>query len=83
IAVYLTFATNTAAFQAAIFALNGSEAFQWMKICNKFTRFCEQIAVALLCGYVAPILMTMISAISAYKVFRMYSSKRFLHLKGK
>ncbi|KAK2358805.1 hypothetical protein P8452_77829 [Trifolium repens] len=83
ITTYLTFATNTAAFQASIFALIGSDAFQWMKICNKFTRFCDQIAGALLCGYIAPLLMAMISTISAYKVFRMYSSKRFMRLKGK
>ncbi|CAL5199344.1 unnamed protein product [Lathyrus oleraceus] len=83
IAVYLTFATNTALFEAAIFAFTGSEAFQWLKVCNKFTRFCEQIAGAIFCCYVASILMAMISIISAYKVFRMYSPKRFLRLKGK
>ncbi|GAU21013.1 hypothetical protein TSUD_201620 [Trifolium subterraneum] len=83
ITVYLTFTANSAAFQAAIFALNGSEAFQWMKICNKFTRFCEQIGVAFLCGYIASLLMAVFSTISAYKVLRMYSSKRFMRLKGK
>ncbi|KEH15650.1 putative casparian strip membrane protein [Medicago truncatula] len=83
IVVYLTFATNTSAFEACLFALTGSEAFQWMKVCNKFTRFCYQIGGAILCCYIASILMAMISTISAYKVLRMYSPKRFLRLKGK
>lgn len=81
--MYLTFATNTSAFEACLFALTGSEAFQWMKVCNKFTRFCYQIGGAILCCYIASILMAMISTISAYKVLRMYSPKRFLRLKGK
>lgn len=83
IAVYLTFAANTASFEAALLALTGSEALQWMKVCNKFTRFCVQMGGALLCGYVASILMALISTTSAYRVFRMYSPKWFLRLKSK
>ncbi|XP_061361704.1 CASP-like protein 2C1 [Gastrolobium bilobum] len=81
IAVYMTFATNSAALEASVLAITGSEALQWMKVCNKFNRFCIQIGGALLCGYVASILMALISTISAYKVFRMYSPKWFLRLK--
>ncbi|KAJ1433497.1 Casparian strip membrane protein [Sesbania bispinosa] len=73
IAVYLTFAANSTTFEAALLALTGSESLQWMKVCNRFTRFCIEIGGALLCGYVASILMALISTISAYKVFRMYS----------
>ncbi|KAK7329813.1 hypothetical protein VNO77_23993 [Canavalia gladiata] len=82
IAVYITFAANTAAFGASMLAVTGSEALQWLKVCDKFTRFCIQIGGALLCGYVASILMALISAISAYKVFRMYSPKWFMRLKS-
>ncbi|CAJ1941884.1 unnamed protein product [Sphenostylis stenocarpa] len=83
IAVYITFATNTASAGASMIAVTGSEAFQWLKVCDKFTRFCIQIGAAFLCGYIASILMALISTISAYKVFRMYSPKWFLRLKSK
>lgn len=83
VAVYLTFGANSAAFEAALFALTGSEAFQWMKVCNRFTRFCHLIGGALLSGFVASLLMALISTISAYNVFRMYSPKWFMRLKGK
>ncbi|RDX96165.1 putative xyloglucan endotransglucosylase/hydrolase protein 23 [Mucuna pruriens] len=82
IAVYMTFAANTATLAASMLAITGSEAFQWLKVCDKFTRFCIQIGVAVLCGYAASILMALISTISAYKVFRMYSPKWFLRLKS-
>ncbi|BAT76717.1 hypothetical protein LR48_Vigan627s006600 [Vigna angularis] len=82
IAAYITFGTNTASVGASMIAVKGSEAFQWLKVCDKFTRFCIQIGGAFLCGYVASILMALISTISAYRVFRMYSPKWFLRLKS-
>ncbi|TKY54587.1 CASP protein 2C1 [Spatholobus suberectus] len=82
IAVYIIFAANTATLGASVLAITGSQAFQWLKVCNKFTRFCIQIGGAHLCGYAASILMALISTISAYKVFRMYSPKWFLRLKS-
>ncbi|XP_027332970.1 CASP-like protein 2C1 [Abrus precatorius] len=81
-AVYITFAANTAAVGASVMAVTGSEALQWLKLCDKFTRFCHQIGGALLCGYVASILMALISTVSAYKVFSLYSPKWFLRLKS-
>ncbi|XP_050272551.1 CASP-like protein 2C1 [Quercus robur] len=81
LAAYITFAANSAAFEASVLAVTGAEEFQWMKLCNRFTRFCFQMGGALLCGYVASILMALISFISAYNLFSNYSSKRFLRLK--
>ncbi|OIW18667.1 hypothetical protein TanjilG_13419 [Lupinus angustifolius] len=82
-AVYITFAANSAALEGSVVAITGSETFQWMKVCNRFTRFCFQIGGAVLCGYVASILMALISIMSTYKVFRMYSPKWFLRLKSR
>lgn len=82
IAVYLVFGANTATLGASLLAVTGSEAFQWLKVCNKFTRFCIQIASAVLCGYAASIIMALISTISAYKVLSMYSPKWLLRLKS-
>ncbi|KAL4397661.1 hypothetical protein HN51_002175 [Arachis hypogaea] len=80
-AVYVTFGTNCATLEGSMLALTGSEALQWLKVCNRFTRFCDQIGAAVLCGYAASILMALISTVSAYKVMRMYSPQRFLSLK--
>ncbi|PIN20531.1 hypothetical protein CDL12_06773 [Handroanthus impetiginosus] len=82
-ATYLIFAANTAAAQGSILAVTGEKSFQWMKLCNTYTRFCHQIGGALLCGYIAAILMIITSSISAYALFRLYSPKQFLLLKGK
>ncbi|XP_054807373.1 CASP-like protein 2C1 [Prosopis cineraria] len=82
VGVYLTFGTNTAAAEAAAIALDGAKAMMWMKVCDKYRRFCVQIGVALLCGYVACIVMTVISCVSAYNLFRLYSSSSFLRLKA-
>ncbi|KAK7388493.1 hypothetical protein VNO78_23309 [Psophocarpus tetragonolobus] len=78
---YMVFGANTAAVGAAMLAITGSESFQWIKVCDRFTRFCVQVGGALLCGYVASMLMAIVSTISAYNVFRMYSPKWLLRLK--
>ncbi|XP_051120981.1 CASP-like protein 2C1 [Andrographis paniculata] len=79
--VYVVFAANTAATQASILAITGEKSFGWMKLCNRYTRFCMQIGGALFCGYVAVILMAITSSISGYALFRHYSPKHFLILK--
>ncbi|KAI9126117.1 hypothetical protein K1719_003535 [Acacia pycnantha] len=81
VGMYVTFGVNTAAVEAAMIALNGVKATLWMKVCDRFTRFCVQMGVALLCGYVASLIMAIISCVSAYNLFRLYSSSSFLRLK--
>ncbi|CAB4262258.1 unnamed protein product [Prunus armeniaca] len=83
VAVYVTFGANSAALEASVLAIKGAQDFQWMKLCNKYTRFCFQIGGALACGYVACILMAWISLISAFNLFRLYSPKKFLLLKSR
>ncbi|GMY35395.1 CASP-like protein 2C1 [Fagus crenata] len=82
LAAYITFAATSASLAVSVLAITGQKDFQWMKLCNKFTRYCIQIGGALICGYVASILMAVISFISAFNLFRNYSPKRFLHLKN-
>ncbi|KAH6779439.1 hypothetical protein C2S52_010676 [Perilla frutescens var. hirtella] len=83
VGAYVVFAANTAAVQASTVAISGEKSFQWMKLCNRFTRFCFQIGGALICGYVAAVLMAITASISAYSLFRIYSPKHFLLLKEK
>ncbi|KAG5225805.1 hypothetical protein OIU76_026824 [Salix suchowensis] len=82
LAAYITFAVHSAALEHSVLVITGAEVFQWMKWCNRFTRFCFQIGGALTCGYTASVLMAMISFISAFNLFRLYSPKIFLRLKG-
>nr|XP_043625155.1 CASP-like protein 2C1 [Erigeron canadensis] len=79
--VYLVFATHTASLTASLFAVTGEHHLFWMKLCNKFNRFCTQIGGAILCGYVAFLLMAIVTFLSAYGLLRHYSPKRFLLLK--
>ncbi|KAI5675381.1 hypothetical protein M9H77_06331 [Catharanthus roseus] len=81
--VYLVFAANSAATEASLLAVKGSNSFQWMKVCNRFTRFCYQVGGALFCGLLASIVLALVSSLSAYRLFRLYSTKQFLLLKKK
>ncbi|KAK1414058.1 hypothetical protein QVD17_29796 [Tagetes erecta] len=79
---YLILASNSAGLVASIYAITGDKHHLfWMKLCNKFNRFCIQVGGALLCGYVAFLLMVAISLLSGYGLFRHYSPKTFLVLK--
>ncbi|XP_058113777.1 CASP-like protein 2C1 [Magnolia sinica] len=78
---YVSFAATSAATQASFLAITGASHLQWSKLCNVYTRFCEQIAGGLVCGFAASLIMTTVGAISAFHLFRRYSSKQFLVLK--
>ena len=82
VAAYLTFASNTAGMEAALLAVTGAHDFQWMKLCNRFHRFCYQVGGAFLCGYAAFFALLLISFISAFNLFRHYSPNHFLRLKS-
>ncbi|KAF8687229.1 hypothetical protein HU200_042897 [Digitaria exilis] len=71
---YTTFATTVAAAQACVIALGGAHALQWTKLCNIYTRFCEQIAGSLVLGMLAAVGSAVLSAVSARNVFRLYPS---------
>ncbi|KAI7746705.1 hypothetical protein M8C21_023969, partial [Ambrosia artemisiifolia] len=79
--VYMIFGASTGSLMACVYAITGERHLFWMKLCNKFNRFCIQIGGALLCGYVAFLLMAVVSFLSAYSLFRHYSPKTFLVLK--
>ncbi|KAL8223500.1 hypothetical protein R6Q57_018975 [Mikania cordata] len=81
VVAYMILAANSACLMGAILGITGEHHLVWMKLCNKFTRFCFQIGGALFCGYVAFLLMAMVSSLSAYGLFRHYSPKIFLVLK--
>ncbi|TKW37695.1 hypothetical protein SEVIR_1G064800v4 [Setaria viridis] len=67
---YMVFATTVAALQACFVGLIGVEALQWSKLCNIYTRFCEQAAAGMLCSMLAAGGMAVLSAFSARELFR-------------
>ncbi|CAL1415107.1 unnamed protein product [Linum trigynum] len=79
--VYVTFVATLAALQQCSLVMTGQKELQWLKWCNKFTRFCLQIGGGLFCSFIACILMALISFISGFHLFRLYSPTRFLRLK--
>lgn len=83
VAAYVVFGASTAALQESALAITGEKSFQWMKLCNRFTRFCFQIGGALVCGYIAVVLMAITASLSAFSLFRIYSPKQFLVPKAK
>ncbi|EAZ21949.1 hypothetical protein OsJ_05601 [Oryza sativa Japonica Group] len=70
---YVVFASTAAALQACMVGLIGVEALQWSKLCNIYTRFCEQAAAGMLCSFLAAAGMAVLSAFSARRLFRLYS----------
>ncbi|PIA28642.1 hypothetical protein AQUCO_06800068v1 [Aquilegia coerulea] len=83
VVAYTSFGATSAAAQASVIALMGVNSLQWLKMCNLYTRFCIQIGGGLACGYVASLLMVVVSAFSAFNLFRFYSSTKFLSLKSR
>ncbi|KAL5204477.1 hypothetical protein ABZP36_009348 [Zizania latifolia] len=71
---YLTFATTVASVQACMVALEGVQALQWNKLCNIYTRFCQQVSGSLACGMLAAVGAVVLSAVSARNLFRHYPS---------
>ncbi|XP_052160658.1 CASP-like protein 2C1 [Oryza glaberrima] len=71
---YMTFATTVAAAQACVVALYGTHALQWTKLCNIYTRFCEQVAGSLVCAMFAAVGTALLSVVSARNLFRLYPS---------
>jgi uncharacterized protein (TIGR01569 family) len=67
---YMVFATTVAALQACMIALNGVDALQWSKLCNIYTRFCEQVAAGMFCSLLAAGGMAVLSVLSAREHFR-------------
>ncbi|XP_077217390.1 CASP-like protein 2C1 [Tasmannia lanceolata] len=79
---YICFGANAAGTQASLLAVTGATRFEWMKLCNIYTRFCDQIGGGLFCGTMASLLMAIVTSISAFRLFRLYSPHQFLLPKG-
>ncbi|KFK36471.1 hypothetical protein AALP_AA4G129000 [Arabis alpina] len=73
---YLCVAGIAAAAQSAAFAKLGEPELQWMKICNMYGKFCNQVGEGIASALFASIGMVMISCISAFGLFRLYGGNK-------
>ncbi|XP_073028679.1 CASP-like protein 2B1 [Primulina eburnea] len=73
---YVTLAAVAAATQSALFAKFGQKEMQWMKICSMYGKFCNQIAEGIASSLLVSLSMVVMSAISAFSLFRLYENNK-------
>lgn len=72
IMAYLNLAAVSAALQSGLFAKFGQTELQWMKICKLYEKYCNQSGEGLASSLLASLSMVILSAISAFSLFRLY-----------
>ncbi|KAF5943896.1 hypothetical protein HYC85_017973 [Camellia sinensis] len=73
---YLTLAAVAAAAQSSVFAKFGESELQWMKICNMYGKFCNQVGERLASAVIASLSMVVLSGVSAFSLFRLYDGDK-------
>ncbi|XP_073039354.1 CASP-like protein 2B1 isoform X2 [Primulina eburnea] len=58
--------------QSGIFAKFGQKELQWMKVCKLYEKYCNQSGDGLASALLASLSMVILSAISAFSLFRLY-----------
>ncbi|EYU27670.1 hypothetical protein ABFS83_13G134300 [Erythranthe nasuta] len=73
---YLTLAAVAAAAQSAVFAKLGQMELQWMKTCDLYGKFCNQIGEGVASAVIVCLSTVVLSAISAFSLFRLYGDNK-------
>ncbi|KAG5132509.1 hypothetical protein JHK82_023697 [Glycine max] len=73
---YVTVATVVAAGQSGVIARVGQPELQWMKICNMYGKFCNQVGEGIASAFVASLSMVVLSCTSAFSLFRLYGGNK-------
>ncbi|KAK2978516.1 hypothetical protein RJ640_010162 [Escallonia rubra] len=73
---YLTLAAVAAAAQSAVYAKLGQPELQWMKICNMYGKFCNQVGEGIASALIVSLSMVVLSGISAFSLFRLYGENK-------
>ncbi|VVA93428.1 unnamed protein product [Arabis nemorensis] len=73
---YLSVAAIAAAAESGVFAMEGEDDLQWMKLCNMYGKFCNQMAVGVASALFAAVAMVFVSCISAFSLFRLYGANK-------
>lgn len=73
---YVTVVALAAAGQSGMIARVGQPELQWMKICNMYGKFCNQVGEGIASAFVASLSMVVLSCISAFSLFRLYGGNK-------
>jgi uncharacterized protein (TIGR01569 family) len=73
---YLTLSAVAAAVQSASFAKLGQPDLQWMKICNMYGKFCNQVGEGIASALLVSVSMVVLSCISSFGLFRLYGGNK-------
>lgn len=73
---YVTLAAVAAAAQSAVFAKLGQQEVQWMKICNLYGKFCNQVGGGIASAVLVSLSMVVLSCMSAFSLFRLYGGNK-------
>ncbi|KAM5588908.1 CASP-like protein 2B1 [Rosa sericea] len=73
---YVAVAAVGAAAQSAALAKLGQSELQWMKICNMYDKFCNQVGEGIASAVLVGLSAILISCISAFNLFRLYGGNK-------
>ncbi|KAL0398882.1 UNVERIFIED_CONTAM: CASP-like protein 2B1 [Sesamum radiatum] len=73
---YLSLSAVAASAQSAVFAKLGQPELQWMKTCTLYEKFCNQVGEGVASAVLASLSMVLLSAISAFSLFRLYGDSK-------
>ncbi|KAL3627303.1 hypothetical protein CASFOL_028666 [Castilleja foliolosa] len=73
---YMTLSAVAAAIQSGLFAQFGQTELQWMKTCDLYPKFCNQVGEGVASSLLSCLSMVVLSAISAYGLFRLYGDNK-------
>ncbi|KAK4434829.1 CASP-like protein 2B1 [Sesamum alatum] len=73
---YLMLAAVAAAAQSAALAKLGQAELQWMKICDMYAKFCNQVGEGIASALFVSLSFVVVSAISAFSLFRLYGENK-------
>lgn len=76
---YVTVAAVAAALQSGMIGKAGQAELQWMKVCNMYGKFCNQMGEGIGSSLVVSLSMVVLSCISAFSLFRLYGSNKNKH----
>ncbi|KAF3674842.1 CASP-like protein 2B1 [Capsicum annuum] len=73
---YLVLSAVAAAAQSGVISKLGQPQLQWMKVCNLYGKFCNQVGEGIASSLLVSLSMIVLSGISAFSLFRLYGNNR-------
>ncbi|KAK7844480.1 casp-like protein 2b1 [Quercus suber] len=73
---YVTVAAVASTAQSAVISKLGQPELQWMKICNMYGKYCNQIGEGIASALLVSLSMVAISCMSAFSLFRLYGGNK-------